>query len=79
MPQILVRQLAPEAHRALKARARQQNRSAESLAREILEGTLVPESRTGLGTRMAALWDGADLLDVDLTRDQTPYEPVDLE
>ncbi len=79
MPQILVRQLASEAHRALKARARQQNRSAESLAREILEGTLVPESRTGLGTRMAALWDGADLLDVDLTRDQTPYEPVDLE
>ena len=79
MPQILVRQLASEAHRALKARARQQNRSAEALAREILEGTLVPESRTGLGTRMAALWDGADLLDVDLTRDQTPYEPVDLE
>ncbi|MCY4139955.1 MAG: plasmid stabilization protein [Rhodobacteraceae bacterium] len=79
MPQILVRQLASEAHRALKARARQQNRSAESLAREILEGTLVPESRTGLGTRMAALWDGADLLDVDLTRDQTPYEPVELE
>ena len=78
MPQILVRQLASEAHRALKARARQQNRSAESLAREILEGTLVPESRTGLGTRMAALWDGADLLDVDLTRDQTPYEPMDL-
>ena len=79
MPQILVRQLASVAHRALKARARQQNRSAESLAREILEGTLVPESRTGLGTRMAALWDGADLLDVDLTRDQTPYEPVELE
>ncbi|MDE2790279.1 MAG: plasmid stabilization protein [Paracoccaceae bacterium] len=79
MPQILVRRLASEAHRALKARARQQNRSAESLAREILEGTLVPESRTGLGTRMAALWDGADLLDVDLARDQTPYEPMDLE
>ncbi|MDE2912088.1 MAG: plasmid stabilization protein [Paracoccaceae bacterium] len=79
MPQILVRRLASEAHRALKARARQQNRSAESLAREILEGTLVPESRTGIGTRMAALWDGADLLDVDLARDQTPYEPMDLE
>ena len=79
MPQILVRQLASEAHRALKARARQQNRSAESLAREILERTLVPESRTGFGTRMAALWDGADFLDVDLTRDQTPYEPVELE
>ena len=79
MPQILVRRLASEAHRALKARARQQNRSAESLAREILEGNLVPESRTGFGTRMAALWDGADLQDVDLARDQAPYEPMDLE
>ncbi len=79
MPQILVRQLASEAHRALKARARQQNRSAESLAREILESALVPESRTGLGSRIAALWVGADLSDVDLERNQTPYEPVDLQ
>lgn len=78
MPQILVRQLASEAHRALKARARQQNRSAESLAREILESTLVPESRTGLGSRISALWAGADLSDVDLERDRTPYEPPDL-
>ncbi len=69
MPQILVRQLASEAHRALKVRARKQNRSAESLAREILESTLVPESHTGLGSRIAALWDGADLSDVDLERD----------
>ena len=79
MPQILVRKLASEAHRALKARARQQNRSAESLAREILESTLVPESRIGLGSRIAALWDGADLSDVDLERDRTPYEPMDLQ
>lgn len=79
MPQILVRQLAPEAHRALKARARQENRSAESLAREILECSLVPESCTGLGSRIAALWDGADLSDVDLERDRTPYEPMDLQ
>ena len=79
MPQILVRQLASEAHRALKARAQQQNRSAESLAREILERTLVPESHTGFGSRIAALWDGTDLSDVDLQRDRTPYEPMDLQ
>ena len=79
MPQILVRRLAPEAHRALKARARLQNRSAESLARKILESALVPESRTGLGSRIVALWDGADLSDVDLERDRTPYEPMDLQ
>ncbi len=79
MPQVLVRQLALEAHRALKARARQRNCSAESLAREILEGALVPESRTGLGSRIAALWEGTGLSDVDLERDQTPYEPMDLQ
>lgn len=78
MPQILVRRLASEAHRALKAHARQQNRSAESLAREILESALVPASCTGFGSRIAALWDGADLSGVDLERDQTPYEPMDL-
>ncbi len=79
MSQILVRQLAPEAHRALKARAFQQNRSAESVAREILEGSLLPESRLGFGDRLAALWDGADLSGIDFERDKTPYEPVDLE
>ena len=79
MPQILVRQLTSEAHHALKARARQQNRSAESLAREILESALVPESRTGIGNRIAAIWDGANLSDVDLERHRTPYEPSDLQ
>ncbi|MYI68238.1 MAG: plasmid stabilization protein [Boseongicola sp. SB0673_bin_14] len=79
MAQILVRQLASEAHHALKARARQRNRSAESLAREILERSLVPESRTGLGSRIAAPWDGAGLSGVDLERDRTPCEPMDLQ
>ena len=79
MPQILVRQLSTEAHRALKARARQQNRSAESLAREILESTLVPEPRTGLGSRIATVWEGAELSDVDLRPNRTPYKPMDLQ
>ncbi len=56
-----------------------QNRSAESVAREILEGSLLPESRLGFGDRLAALWDGADLSGIDFERDKTPYEPVDLE
>lgn len=79
MSQILVRQLAPEAHRALKARARKMHRSAESIAREILEGSLLPESRLGFGDRMAALWTGADLSGIELERDKTPYEPIDLQ
>lgn len=79
MPQILVRQLAPEAHRALKARAHKLHRSAESVAREILEGSLLPDSRNGFGDRMAALWAGADLSGIELERDKTPYEPIDLQ
>lgn len=78
MSQILVRQLATEAHHALKARAQKLNRSAESVAREILEVSLLPESNLGLGSRMAALWEGADLTGTDFERDKTPYEPVDL-
>ena len=79
MPQILVRKLTPEAHHALKAYARQQHRSTESLAREILESALLAKSSVGIGTRMAALWDGADLSDVDFVLDQTPFEPLGLD
>jgi plasmid stability protein len=78
MSQILVRQLATEAHHALKARAKKLNRSAESVAREILEVSLLPESNLGLGSRMAVLWEGADLTGTDFERDKTPYVPVDL-
>ncbi|GGA31769.1 MULTISPECIES: FitA-like ribbon-helix-helix domain-containing protein [Rhodobacterales] len=78
MSQILVRQLAPEAHRALKARAHKLHRSAESVAREILESSLLPDSGLGFGDRMAAFWSDADLTGIDLERDKTPYEPIDL-
>ena len=79
MSQILVRQLAPEAHGALKARARKLHRSVEAVAREILEGSLLPDSRLGFGDRIAAVWSGADLSGIDLERDTTPYEPIKLQ
>ncbi len=78
MSQILVRQLAPEAHRALKARARALHRSAESVAREILEEALLPQSKLGFGDRLADIWVGADLPELNLDRDKTPYEPINL-
>lgn len=78
MPQLLVRQLPPEVHRALKARARQENKSAEALAREILSGSLLPEASLGFGHRLAAIWKGAELSDIDFEADRVPYEPRNL-
>ena len=78
MAQILVRQLATEAHHALKARAQKQNRSAESVAREILECSLVPKASLGFGDQLTAVWDGADLSGVVFDAAKTPYDPVDL-
>lgn len=78
MPQIIVRQISDEVHHALKARAKQQNKSAEALAREILESSLLSETSLGFGHRLAAIWAGADLTDVDLTAGRVPYEPIDL-
>ena len=78
MPQSLVRQLPPEVHRALKARARQENKSAEAVAREILSGALLPETSLGFGHRLAAIWAGAELSDIDFEADRVPYEPRDL-
>ena len=79
MAQILVRKLAAEAHHALKARAQQQKRSAESIAREILECSLVPEASLGFGDQLAVVWEGADLTDVVFDSEKAPYEPIDLQ
>jgi plasmid stability protein len=77
MSQILVRQLRPEAHRALKARAKIQKSSAEAVAREILERTLLPDQQLGLGDRISAVWEGADLTDVEIDRSKEPYIPAE--
>jgi plasmid stability protein len=43
MPDITIRKLSEEAHRALKARAARHNRSAEAEMRAILEAAVRPE------------------------------------
>ena len=50
MPQIVVRQLSDEVHRALKARAQEHGRSTEAEVREIIARAVLPETRQGRGS-----------------------------
>ena len=78
MAQIVVRQLPDEVHRALKARAREHGRSAEAEARAILAEALGRDRRTGAGDILADIWAGAELAGVEIERDRTPHEPLDM-
>lgn len=78
MAQIIVRQLPDEVHRALKAQAREHGRSAEAEARAILSEALGKDRRLGAGDMLADIWAGADLTDVEIERDRTPHEPLDM-
>ncbi|MEQ8941444.1 MAG: Arc family DNA-binding protein [Roseitalea porphyridii] len=76
MAPIIVRQLPDEVHRALKAQAREHGRSAEAEARAILSEALGKDRRAG--DMLADIWAGADLTDVEIERDRTPHEPLDM-
>lgn len=77
MSAITVRNLSDETHRALKARAVAHQRSTEAEVRAILDAAVASPDRPRLGTLLAAIGreTGADL---DITRDQTDREPLDL-
>ncbi len=77
MPHIVVRQIPEEVHFALKARARREVRSAESVARDILRDALVPSGSLGFGRRLAAVWTDAEGAELDIERE--PYELAGLE
>lgn len=83
MAQIVVRQLPDAIHAALRARARRLGVSAEALARDILAHELLPEARprpaAGLGDRLAAIWEGADLQGVSFERAEPSHEPLRFE
>ena len=56
MAAVTIRNLSEEAHRALKVRAAQHNRSAEAEMRAILEAAAVrPEGRLRLGTALSEM------------------------
>ena len=77
MAAVTIRNLSEEAHRALKVRAAQHNRSAEAEMRAILEAAVRPEGRLRLGTALAEMSGkigitNADIEALDQRRDPTP-------
>ena len=55
MAAVTIRNLSGEAHRALKVRAAQHNRSTEAEMRAILEAAVRPQGRLKLGTALGEM------------------------
>lgn len=76
MAQITIRQIPDEVHRALKAQARAQGKSAEALARNILRRGLFPADRAHPGDLLRSIWKDADFSDASFERDRAPIDPT---
>ena len=88
MAAVTIRNLSDAAHRALKARAAQHNRSTEAEIRAILEAAVLPEGRVRLGTALSEVSRKMGLTNADLealeesleqVRDKRPAEPLKFE
>lgn len=84
MAAVTIRNLSEEAHRALKIRAAQHNRSTEAEIRAILESAVRPEGRLRLGTALSEIGKkyGVTKADVDAlekVRDARPAKPMRFE
>ena len=84
MAAVTIRNLSEEAHRALKVRAAQHNRSTEAEMRAILEAAVRPEGRLLLGTAMSEIGQKygvtkADVEALEQVRDTRPAEPMRFE
>jgi len=71
MSAIVIRNLSPETHRALEARAARHGRSTEAEASMILDEAVRPPERIKLGTALAALAAPFGGLDLKIARDKT--------
>ena len=84
MPAVTIRNLSEEAHRALKVRAAQHNRSTEAEMRAILEAAVRPAGRLKIGTALSEMsrkigLSNADVEALEQTRDTRPAEPMRIE
>ncbi len=88
MAAVTIRNLSVEAHRALKVRAAQHNRSTEAEMRAILEAAVRPEGRLLLGTALSDASRKMGLTNADIealeqtleqVRDGRPAEPMTFE
>jgi plasmid stability protein len=79
MPAVTIRNLPDATHRALKVRAARHGQSTEAEIRDILESAVKPPQRVRLGSLLAEIGREAGGVDLDITRDKTPAEPVSFE
>ena len=83
MATLTVRNLPDEVHRALRVRAARRGRSTEAEVRAILEETVLPVGRVGLGSLLTSIGRRAALSDEEFAafgqRDTAPTRPLDLE
>jgi antitoxin FitA len=88
MAAVTIRNLSEEAHRALKVRAAQHNRSTEAEMRAIIEAAVRPECRLLLGTALSEVSKKMGLTNADIealeqtleqVRDRGPAEPMKFE
>lgn len=74
MPDVLIRNLTVETHRALKRRAKLQGSSTAAEIRAILDEAVRPKMEVGLGTALQELGRKYGGWDLDIKRDQTPTD-----
>jgi antitoxin FitA len=79
MAAVTVRNLPEETHRALKERAAQKGISTEAEILSIWEEAVRPPARVKVGTELATFGRQYGGLDLEVTRDTTPAEPVQFE
>jgi plasmid stability protein len=72
MPNVVVRNIPSETHRAIQARARLAGRSTEAEIRYILDSTVRPAAQLGFGSALHALAMQHGGFELQLTRDSTP-------
>ena len=79
MPNLTVRNISEETHRALRMRAASHGRSTEAEVRVILEETVLPSKRLKIGSaihRIAHEIGGMD--DLEMSRERSEIEGADL-
>ena len=79
MSSITVRNLPEETHRALRVRAAMAGRSTEAEVRSILESVARPDRRVKLGSLLAEIGQMAGGFDLEVERDKSQVEPMNLE
>lgn len=78
MAAITVRNLSDETHRALKARAAAHHRSTEAEVRAILDDAVTAPGRVRLGSMLVDIAHPVGGVELELSRDPAPHEPLDL-